>query len=155
MGEAAIFPSLSSKSKVGRWLALDAGLTEAGQDPYEVVSAFRSKERTQMIGSIRDFIEEAQKRAKLKNTPSRERLKWMNLAGKLIWYKDQILRSMTHEAMEKEILDLKKIVNSRNKFPPSSSPPNTPRRIIRGPGKSIQAAMSRKPTPAISTPSRR
>ena len=63
-------------------------MTEAGQDPYEVVSAFRSKERTQMIGSIRDFIEEAQKRAKSKNTPSRERVKWVNLAGKLIWYKD-------------------------------------------------------------------
>ncbi len=101
-----------------------------------------------MVGSIREFIEEAQKRAKLKNTPSRERVKWMNLAGKLIWYKDQILRSMTHEAMEREILDLKKIVDERH-------PPVTPRRMIRGPGKARRPARSQRPTPVAQVSGRR
>ncbi len=94
-----------------------------------------------MVGSIREFIEEAQKRAKLKNTPSRERVKWMNLAGKLIWYKDQILRSMTHEALEREIADLKKRVDA--KYPPVTS-----RRTIRGPGKAIRPARTQRATPA-------
>lgn len=108
-------------------------MVEPDADPYDAVRAFRSKERTQMILSIRDFIEEAQKRARSKNTPSRERVKWVNLAGKLIWYKDQILRSMTHEAMEKEIAELKKrLLKIENHSPP---PPSVqPRRTIRGPG---------------------
>ncbi len=96
--------------KSSQILAEGEALAEPEVDPYESISAFRSKERTQMIVSIREFIEEAQKRARSKNTPSGERVKWMNLAGKLIWYKDQILRSMTHEAMEKEVAELKKRV---------------------------------------------
>ncbi len=105
-------------------------MAEPDADPYDVVRAFRSKERAQMIVSIREFIEEAQKRAKSKNTPSRERVKWMNLAGKLIWYKDQILRSMTHEAMEKDIAELKKRV-FKKEAPTPPPPPVYPRRTIR------------------------
>jgi hypothetical protein len=36
-------------------------------------------------------------------TRSAQRAKWTRLAGQLIWYKDQILRAMTWEALEKDV----------------------------------------------------
>ena len=63
-----------------------------------------------MIEVIGDLIEESRRRAKSKYTPSRERARWIRLAGQLIWYKDQILRSMTNEALEEEIKQLEERV---------------------------------------------
>jgi hypothetical protein len=36
-------------------------------------------------------------------TRSAQRAKWTRLAGQLIWYKDQILRAMTWEALEQDV----------------------------------------------------
>jgi hypothetical protein len=127
---------------------LDVGLTEVEQDPYETLRNFRTTERAQMIGAIRDLIEEAQKRVKSKNTPSRDRTKWMKLAGQLIWYKDQVLRSLTYEALEKDVAELKKKVIEKypdRSKPSSPDPPVYCRRTIRGPGKAIRVTRSQRP----------
>lgn len=116
-------------------------MVEPDPDLYEGLGVFGGQERSQIIVSIRDFIEEARKRARSKNTPSREREKWMILAGKLIWFKDQILRSMTHEALEKEIANLKKRVEE-------TYPRVTPRRIIRGASKTGRLTRTQRPTKA-------
>ena len=82
-------------------------MSEVKPDPYEEVRNFRANERAKMMSTMRELIEDAQKRAKAHNTLSRERARWANLAGKLIWYKDQILRSMNYEALEKEMGELR------------------------------------------------
>ncbi len=77
-------------------------------NPSETMRKWRRSERRQMIEAIGDLIEESRRRAKSKYTPSRERARWIRLAGQLIWYKDQILRSMTDEAVEEEVKQLEK-----------------------------------------------
>ncbi len=78
--------------------------------PSETMRKWRRSERAQMIEVIGDLIEESRRRAKSKYTPSRERARWIRLAGQLIWYKDQILRSMTHEAVEEDVKQLQEEV---------------------------------------------
>ncbi len=90
-------------------------MSEAEQDPYGAVMSFRASERAKMLATMSELIEDAQKRAKSHNTLSRERPKWANLAGKLIWYRDQILRSMNYEALWKEIQAVKELVERRAK----------------------------------------
>jgi leucyl aminopeptidase (aminopeptidase T) len=90
-------------------------VSEAEPDSYEAVMNFRASERAKMLAKMSELIEDAQKRAKSHNTLSRERPKWANLAGKLIWYRDQILRSMDYEAVWKEIQALKELVKRRAK----------------------------------------
>src|SRR5437867_2952433 len=126
MTEIAVCPSLvqvQPPPMVGKGVRL----TEADADTYESLRSFRSTERGQMIAAIRELIEEAQKRVKSKYTPSRERTKWMNLAGKLIWYKDQVLRSMSYEALEKEVALLKKRVLEKDELPPRPPSQSAPR----------------------------
>ena len=62
-----------------------------------------------MISAIHEMIEEARKKES-RRAPANERIRWTRLAGQLIWYKDAILRSMTQEAMERELIVLKKEV---------------------------------------------
>ncbi len=76
---------------------------------------FRQAERAQHLETLRELVEEARKRAKSHYTPSKERAKWVKLAGQLLWYKDQVLRSMTYESLEKEVAELKQIVFNRDK----------------------------------------
>ncbi len=76
---------------------------------------FRQAERAQHLETLRELVEEAGKRAKSHYTPSKERAKWVKLAGQLLWYKDQVLRSMTYESLEKEVAELKQIVLNRDK----------------------------------------
>ncbi len=92
----------------------------------EEISKWRQSERSQMIGAIRDMIEEARRMSRSQRTPARERLRWTRLAGQLIWYKDSILKSLTLEALEKEVDALREMVEARNK--PSQGP--IPRRTI-------------------------
>ncbi len=71
-----------------------------------------------MVEAVRDLIEESRKRAKSNYTPAKERAKWTKVAGQLIWYKDQILRSMSYEALAEDVAKLKEEV--RKNFPDPS-----------------------------------
>ena len=84
-------------------------------------SRWGETERAHMISAIHEMIKEAKKRAKSRRAPANERIRWTRLAGQLIWYKDSILRSMTQEAIERELIVLKKQVlkkKSEEKPPP-------------------------------------
>jgi hypothetical protein len=85
----------------------------AAREDYLKISRWRESERAHMIESIREMIDEARKRAKSKRASANERIRWTRLAGQLIWYKDSILRSMTMEAMEREVSELKHSVLGR------------------------------------------
>lgn len=84
---------------------------------------FRQAERSQNLEVLRELIEEARKRAKSHYTSSKERARWVKLAGQLLWYKDQVLRSMNLEALQKEVAELKQIVINKDKPPPLPNPP--------------------------------
>jgi len=71
-----------------------------------------------MLDKMSELIEDAQKRAKSRNTLNRDRARWTNLAGKLIWYRDQILRSMNYEALHKEMEELRRMFE--RKFGPQA-----------------------------------
>jgi len=66
-----------------------------------------------MLDKMSELIDDAQKRAKSRNTLNRDRARWTNLAGKLIWYRDQILRSMNYEALHKEMEELKRMFEKK------------------------------------------
>ena len=90
------------------------------EDEYLTISRWRETERAHMISAIHEMIEEARKKES-RRAPANERIRWTRLAGQLIWYKDAILRSMTQEAMERELIVLKKQVlknKSEEKPPP-------------------------------------
>jgi hypothetical protein len=63
-----------------------------------------------MVETVDDLIREAHKYAKSQYTHSGKRAKWTRLAGQLIWYKDQILKNYSLEAMEEDMEQLKKKV---------------------------------------------
>lgn len=97
-------------------------------NPSETMRKWRRSERAEMIEVIGDLIEESRRRAKSKYTPSRERARWIRLAGQLIWYKDQILRSMTAEAVEEKLKQMEKEIEQLKEMeekPPSQSFPRT------------------------------
>lgn len=68
--------------------------------------AWRAAERKTMVESIEKLIGQANRMALSRYTRSAQRAKWTRLAGQLIWYKDQILRAMTWEALDVEVKDL-------------------------------------------------
>ena len=72
------------------------------------IYAWRQSERKAMIETIQDLIQTSHKYAKSQYTPSAQRVRWTLLAGKLIWYKDQILKSFSLEALTIEMQELKK-----------------------------------------------
>ena len=88
-------------------------MSEAEPGPYEKIGRFRAEERAKMLDKMSELIEDAQKRAKSRNTLNRDRARWTNLAGKLIWYRDQILRSMNYEALHKEMEELKRMFEKK------------------------------------------
>ena len=67
------------------------------------IRAWRSEHRKKMIDSIERLIQQAEKNATSQYTRSAQRARWTRLAGQLIWYKDQILRAMTWEALEQDV----------------------------------------------------
>ena len=80
-------------------------------EPSEVeksINAWRQSERKVMVDTIQDLIQTSHKYAKSQYTPSSQRVRWTLLAGKLIWYKDQILKSFSLEALTIEMQELKK-----------------------------------------------
>lgn len=74
------------------------------------INAWRQSERKIMIETVQDLIETSHKYAKSQYTPSAQRVRWTLLAGKLIWYKDQILKNFSLEALTIEFQELKKQV---------------------------------------------
>ncbi len=93
---------------------------EVEKDPYPLMSDWRQSERHHMIKAMREMIDEATRMAKSKRAPASERIRWTRLAGQLIWYKDAILRSMSLESMEREMVVLKKAVLTKH---PEEKPP--------------------------------
>ena len=101
-------------------------MSEPDKDAFEELRIFGEAERTRMLAAMRELIEDAQKRAKSNNTLSRERAKWATVAGKLIWYKDQILRSMDYEALAKEMSGINQRIEARDKERAAQTPRKLP-----------------------------
>jgi hypothetical protein len=74
------------------------------------INVWRQSERKVMIDTIQDLIRTSHKYAKSQYTPQVQRARWTKLAGQLIWYEDQILKSFTLEALTIEMQELKKRV---------------------------------------------
>jgi len=72
------------------------------------INAWRQSERKIMIETVHDLIQTSHKYAKSQYTPNAQRVRWTKLAGQLIWYKDQILKNFSLEAMTVELEALKK-----------------------------------------------
>ena len=67
------------------------------------IRVWRQSERKDMIDAIDELISQARRAAKSQYTRSAKKAQWTRLAGQLIWYKDQILRAMTYEALEADV----------------------------------------------------
>ena len=81
----------------------DLELPEEESEAMKGIRAWRSTERKKMVESMEKLLSQAQKLALSQYTRSAERSKWTRLAGQLLWYKDQILRAMTWEALEQDL----------------------------------------------------
>ena len=97
--------------------------------------AWRAAERKTMIESIEKLIDQANRMALSRYTRSAQRAKWTRLAGQLIWYKDQILRAMTWEALDVEVKDLVRRVfaaeEERKRAPTVLKPPTWAPTVIK------------------------
>ena len=74
------------------------------------INEWRQSQRKIMIDIVQDLIQTSHKYAKSHYTPNAQRARWTELAGQLIWYKDQILKNYTLEAMSIDMQALKKQV---------------------------------------------
>ena len=74
------------------------------------INEWRQSQRKIMIDIVQDLIQTSHKYAKSQYTPNAQRARWTKLAGQLIWYKDQILKNYTIEAMSIDMQALKKQV---------------------------------------------
>lgn len=93
--------------------------------------AFRKAERVHMIEALKELIEESRRRVKSHSTPAKDRTRWVKLAGQLIWYKDQILRSLSYEELEEEVSKLKERVFKKDETPGPPGPSQViPRRTV-------------------------
>jgi hypothetical protein len=84
-----------------------------GEDVPEVekrINSWRQSERKAMVDTIQDLIQMSHKYAKSQYTPGNQRSRWVKLGCQLIWYKDQILKSFSLEALTIEMQELKKQV---------------------------------------------
>ncbi len=72
------------------------------------INAWRQSERKIMIETVQDLIQTSHKYAKSQYIPNAQRVRWTKLAGQLIWYKDQILKNFSLEAMTIQLEALQK-----------------------------------------------
>src|SRR6266568_5032810 len=72
------------------------------------INVWRQSERKVMIETVQDLIQTSHKYAKSQYTPNAQRVRWTKLAGQLIWYKDQILKNFSLEAMTVQLEALQK-----------------------------------------------
>jgi hypothetical protein len=94
-------------------------------EAYQKVRAWRAEERKKMVESMEKLLDQALRMAQSRYTRSAQRAKWTRLAGQLLWYKDQILRAMTYEALEQDMKqairdqykDRQELARSRTKYP--------------------------------------
>ncbi len=111
---------------------------DEGREVPEVekrINAWRQSERKVMVDTIQDLIEMSHKYAKSQYTPSNQRSRWVKLGGQLIWYKDQILKSFSLEALTIEMQDLKEQVReSEEQRERESASRNYPWGGVRRPG---------------------
>src|SRR2546428_13495399 len=86
------------------------GEDEVGEESEvrKSIDAWRQPERKVMIETVQDLIQTSHKYAKSQYTPNAQRVRWTKLAGQLIWYKDQILKSFSLEAMTVQLEALQK-----------------------------------------------
>src|SRR5437870_12998822 len=98
-------------------IQLDRRIMQVPMDEDEVgeesevdrsINVWRQSERTIMIETVQDLIQTSHKYAKSQYTPSAQRVRWTKLAGQLIWYKDQILKNFSLEAMTIQLEALQK-----------------------------------------------
>src|SRR3989449_7480926 len=98
------------------------------------INSWRQSERKIMIETVQDLIQTSHKYAKSQYTPSAQRVRWTKLAGQLIWYKDQILKNFSLEAMTIELEALKKrMIESEEQRERQSLSRNYPRIVFRKP----------------------
>ena len=69
----------------------------------QAIRAWRATGRKKLIESMGKLLAQTQRLAESQYTRSSQRAKWTRLAGQLVWYKDQILRAMTWEALEQDV----------------------------------------------------
>ena len=79
-----------------------------GSEVRKSIDAWRQSERKIMIETVQDLIQTSHKYAKSQYTPNAQRVRWTKLAGQLIWYKDQILKNFSLEAMTVQLEALRK-----------------------------------------------
>jgi len=79
-----------------------------GSEVRKSIDAWRQSERMIMIETVQDLIQTSHKYAKSQYTPNAQRVRWTKLAGQLIWYKDQILKNFSLEAMTIQLEALQK-----------------------------------------------
>jgi len=84
---------------------------DEGSEESEVknsINAWRQSERKVMIETVQDLIQTSHKYAKSQYTPNAQGVRLTKLAGQLIWYKDQILKNFSLEAMTVQLEALQK-----------------------------------------------
>ncbi len=79
-----------------------------GSEVRKSIDAWRQSERKVMIETVQDLIQTSHKYAKSQYTPNAQRVRWTKLAGQLIWYKDQILKNFSLEALTIQLEALQK-----------------------------------------------
>ncbi len=97
--------------RLARWTMQVRMDEDEGREESEVknsINAWRQSERKIMIETVQDLIQTSHKYAKSQYTPNAQRVRWTKLAGQLIWYKDQILKNFSLEAMTIQLEALQK-----------------------------------------------
>jgi len=101
------------------------------------INVWRQSERKIMIDTIQDLIQTSHKYSKSQYTPQAQRARWTKLAGQLIWYKDQILKSFSLEALTIQLQELqKRVVESEEQRKRQSLSRNYPTIVFRKPNES-------------------
>ncbi len=89
-------------------VTLDEDEVREESEVEKSINVWRQSERKIMIETVQDLIQTSHKYAKSQYTPGAQRVRWTKLAGQLIWYKDQILKNFSLEAMTIELQTLKR-----------------------------------------------
>ncbi len=84
----------------------DLGPSSTTLEYEKNLRVFRSRERALNLDKMKELIEEALKKSRSKNRPVNEKMKWMGLAGRLIVFKDQILKNQENELGMLEMMEI-------------------------------------------------